>query len=587
VTRLRDLAIDRGGALVALVAAIYAYLAPHYIVDGDNAELTTIGAVGGVPHPSGYPAYVLWLRAWSWLPTGSAAHTAALATATLGVATVWVLHAACRAWGARPLAATLTCAIYASAPIVIRVHVEAEVFALNSLVAAAILWLAAAGGPLRGTRRVVALGLVAGIGLSDHVTCVLLAPVGLVGAIAGVREARRGAVAAAAGVGALVLGLVPYAYLLVAPETDITWAPVDGLGQLVHHFLRRDYGGPGAFSGSGTPPPVAENLREFAVTLGRGWLVAPLVAGLAALAVRIVRPERRARSSAGGGAEVDRPRWIALAVVIAISGPLLVMRFDLPINWVSAYVAHRFHLLPMLVVAVPIAIAFDAVVARVPDRVAGAAHAIACTGFVALAGTSLPAVLHAHSPALETGIHNLLRSLPHGAVLLQSEDQLYYGAGYVQLVDDVRPDVVVVAWIAHDLPWYRARLARRGVDLAGSEVAVVERLLAQGRDVFVDVYQTDVVSELPSYPYGMMRRVLPRGASPPPIDDQLATNRELFDAFDLDYTAPSVDDEFAADMHRKYASAWFSLARELDAAGRTGEAAAARDLARRLAPQRL
>src|SRR5580692_6583945 len=101
-SRLRA-ASERGFVLGAVVLAAYAWLAPAYIVDGDNAEFCTLGAVGGVPHPSGYPLYVLWLRATSWLPAGSAAHRAALATAVLGAAAVVVLHAACRAWGARPL----------------------------------------------------------------------------------------------------------------------------------------------------------------------------------------------------------------------------------------------------------------------------------------------------------------------------------------------------------------------------------------------------------------------------------------------------------------------------------------------------
>src|SRR5262249_2275581 len=64
----RVLLIDRGG-LIALVALVgYVWLAPPWIVDGDNAELAVLGTVGGVAHPTGYPAYLLWLRATAWLP---------------------------------------------------------------------------------------------------------------------------------------------------------------------------------------------------------------------------------------------------------------------------------------------------------------------------------------------------------------------------------------------------------------------------------------------------------------------------------------------------------------------------------------
>jgi len=81
---------------------------------------------------------MLWLRATSWIPGETPAHSAAIATAVLGAATMLVLHAACRAWGARPLAASLAVAVFAAAPVVLRVSTEAEVFALNMLVVPAL-----------------------------------------------------------------------------------------------------------------------------------------------------------------------------------------------------------------------------------------------------------------------------------------------------------------------------------------------------------------------------------------------------------------------------------------------------------------
>ena len=245
---LRRFLVDRGGliALAALVA--YVWIAPPYIVDGDNAEFVTVGTMGGVAHPTGYPAYLLWLRATAWLPGSSPAQTTAIATAILAAIQLLVLHAACRAWGARAIAATFAVAIYAAGPVVMRYSSEAEAFLLNQLVVAAVLWLAAREGPLRGGWRVAALGLAAGIGLADHVTCALVAPFGLLGAVRGVREARRGGLAAAAGVAGLALGLASYAYLFVTDEGMSSWAKPHGLGELIDHVLRRAYGGPGAFS---------------------------------------------------------------------------------------------------------------------------------------------------------------------------------------------------------------------------------------------------------------------------------------------------------------------------------------------------
>ena len=61
-----------------------------------------------------------------------------------------------------------------------------------------------------------------------------------------------------------------------------------------------------------------------------------------------------------------RALWIALAAAIVLAGPLLVARFDIPTSWVSAYVARRFHVLPLLLLAIPIAVGLRN---RSPSRV--------------------------------------------------------------------------------------------------------------------------------------------------------------------------------------------------------------------------
>src|SRR4249920_3715606 len=110
---MRDALVQRGGLVTFAMLVLYGWLAPAHVVDGDNAEFCTLAATGGAAHPSGYPLYVLWLRALSWLP-GTPAHAAALATVILAAASMGVLHAACRAWGARPLAATFATLVFAT-----------------------------------------------------------------------------------------------------------------------------------------------------------------------------------------------------------------------------------------------------------------------------------------------------------------------------------------------------------------------------------------------------------------------------------------------------------------------------------------
>ncbi|HEY5928417.1 MAG TPA: DUF2723 domain-containing protein, partial [Kofleriaceae bacterium] len=356
--------------LAALV--LYLFVAPPYVVDGDNAEFSTLSAVGGVAHPPGYPLYVLYLRALSWLPGASPAHTASIATALITAAQLLVLHAACRAWGARPLAATVAVAIFAAGPVVLRVQSEAEVFALNGLVVALVLWLAPKQGPVTGLWRAGLLGFVAGLGLANHTTCVLVAPVGLLGVVRGMREAGTPVRAAVLAVAGLVVGLTPYLYLFIAPATRISWAEIDSAVELVHHMLRYDFGGPAAFARSGAEPEYAANVVALAATLARGWLWLPLAVGLGMLALAIAKPR----------AGETRWMWSMLAVAFVIAGPLLVMRFNLPPRNLTLHMCQRFHLLPLVLLTIPVAVGLDQLATKLRVRVRPVVVVLPVIGFV-------------------------------------------------------------------------------------------------------------------------------------------------------------------------------------------------------------
>jgi hypothetical protein len=594
--------LDRGGLLVALAAVAYVAVARPYIVDGDNAEFAALGATGGVAHPSGYPLYLLVLRA-----VPGSAYAAGIATAVIGALSILVLHAACRAWGARPLAATVAAGIFAGAPVVMRMNSQAEVFALNNLVVATVLWLAARDAPLRGLARAGALGLVAGLGLADHMTCALVAPVGILGVVRGAREA--GAIrAVGAALGGLVVGLSPYFYLATTVDTAISWGPVDDLADIIAMIARRDYGGPGSFAASGDST-LAANLGALLASLARAWLWLPLAVGLGALAYRIARPDpgyASLRSASGASQPLppvpaslrpadpgeSRAGWLALAASWLLAGPVLAATFNVRPEKLGLYIVQRFHILPALLLVVPVAVGLDLVARRVaphaqPRR---AVHVLAICAFVFAGARSLPYLQRVRTHATELGIVNMLRSLPPSAVAMVSSDDLFYGAGYVQDVLGERPDVVVMSRPLLGFAWYRARLARRGVPvvLAGAAPIrhVAEQVLALGRPLFAEVLETEVLRALPSAPHGTLFRVLPTGSRGPSLDDVIADNHTVFAAFDLSDPQPGPDDEYPTAVHSRYAYTWSLLAKALASAKRTEEARAALDLARELGPSR-
>ena len=597
--RLSALLLQRGWLVALLAAVLYVWLAPSRIVDGDNAEFVTLSQLGGAAHPSGYPGYVLWLRLWSWLPLRSPAEAAAVATIVFSVAQLVVLHAAARAWGMRPLAASLAVALFMAAPAVLAMDTEAEVFAPNGLVVALVLWLAAAAGPLRGVRRAAALGLVAGLGMTNQLTCVLVAPVGLLGVVRGVREAG-GARAVAAAVGGLVLGWTPYLYLVVAPEHQGTWSASRSAGSILERFLREDYGGPGTFGPQGVAPEPLAQLRVLVASLGRAYAYVPALAAvivLVGLALRRQRPANESRLAptverpgAEPGPREPRAGWITLLACLLISGPLMVVKFNYPPRGIGMYIVERFHLLPIEQLVIPVAATFELVLARLPPvrRALATLATVACV--LVAVGASLPHQLRAHAPAVAYETEWLVQQLPPDAVVIGSSDELYNGFNYEQLIEHRRADVVFVQWPMMGIDWYRERLGARLVrlPLEGSEPASVRLarlVLATGRPLFVDTRQTIVLHNFPAYPFAALMRVMPVGSPLPDALEVYAMNRAAFARLRTPYPAPGREDGWPAEVHRKYAETWDLIARELARRGHPTEAQAATALADAYTPE--
>ena len=578
MTRAWRLAVDRGYLLALLALGLYLALAPATIVGGDNPEMAALAVLPGRAHPSGYPLYLLWLRATAWLPGQSVAHTAALATCLLAALAVLALHAACRAWGARPLAATLACALFAASPVVLIIHTEAEVFALNALAVACVLCLAAPAGPARGARRAVLLGLVAGLGLANHVSCALVAPVGIYGVICGVREAAaRAPLVVAATVGAFAIALLPYLQTLFAGDSAASWGQGDGLGDLVAHVLRSEYGATSLSARGGDALPTA-NLLAFGKTLGRAFWWLPLGLALVTLGVRAAR-----RVAPG-----SRAPWLALAASWLLAGPLFVARFNIDPAGFGLHIVQRMHLLPCLLLVIPLAVGLD----WLGRARLGAASAL--WGVVAvplLVVPSLGAATAEHSPAVERSLIDTLRALPPNAALITDGDDYNFGIPYVQAVLGVRPDVIAINWPALKLPWAQARLRARGVawdpQAAGPDPASVrlaDYLNATGHPVFVDDFEANILRARASYPFVGLLAVLAPAATPPGLDAIALRNASAFEHFDLAYPAPGPDDGFVTLVHLRYAETWTRIAALYRRAGFPEQAAAAEQRAVALAP---
>ena len=286
-----------------------------------------------------------------------------------------------------------------------------------------------------------------------------------------------------------------------------------------------------------------------------------------------------------------------------IAGPILVARFNVPPVHTGLYIVQRFFLLTMMLLVIPIAVGVDRAIERAATRVripfarSGLHAVLTIVGFVAVAVPSLPYVTRMHSPAIEAGLGNMLRTLPPNAIVIGASDPFHFGLGYLQGALGERPDVDTITTIQLPNRSYRTRLENRmgivitpepgepGAKRKVSTLRVAEQLLASGRPVFIDPFQVAIAGALPTYPFGLLFRVLPRGTDPPSIREVFEINKELYARYRFGYVFPSVDDQLAADFHDHYARAWRHLAKALDVAGLREELAFAQAMIAELEPR--
>jgi hypothetical protein len=447
--------------LVALAAlAVFALTLQRTLPAGDSGELIAVAWNGGVAHPPGYPLYSLLAGAWARVfAFGEPALRLAVFSALCMAAAAGLLAAALPKLGASSWAAGAAALAWAFCAPAWKMALVAEVFALNSLLAAG-LWFAlalliAARTVDEHRRSLFALTGLTVLGLSHHHTLFILAlPVDAVALATWWRRGRPGAGPrfAIAMMATAIACLLPLLLLMIPRHGALpVWGETSTWTGLWHHLLRRDYG---TFSlepaGSGAAaPPDHVLLWLSAIPRAFGYLGAVVaVAGLAVLARR-------------------RSGWPLLVVAVGALGlqALFFTRVGFALEPAHLRgVVERFQILPAMVVAVAMAFAIGAVGAPRARR-RGLSRVMAPV--LAALVVAAPLLLHwravdQHDNTFHADfVHNLLAGAPDGSVLFVRGDHEHNGLAYATGVLGRRTDL---AWADQELltyPWYVRRLRAR------------------------------------------------------------------------------------------------------------------------------
>ena len=139
----------------------------HYGTDG--GDLITASMTWGVPHPPGYPLYVVLGKLFSYLPLGTIAYRfnlfSAVSASLAAMFVALIAHRRFELWAS--VAAGLS---FALAPLVWEQAIITEVYALNLLVIAILLWW------IESDRHPFGIGLFWALAVTTHLTSLLLLP---------------------------------------------------------------------------------------------------------------------------------------------------------------------------------------------------------------------------------------------------------------------------------------------------------------------------------------------------------------------------------------------------------------------------
>ncbi len=407
-------------ALTAALFAVYAAGAARTIYVGDSGELVTASWVLGVPHPTGYPLYVLLGKAWATLlPVGSVAFRMSLFSAAAAAAACGMLLALARRSGLHPVAALVAALGLAFAPSFWGEANVQRVYALNAafvIAATSAAWRWHAG---RDPRALVLAVFCCALGATNHTFMALYGVVLAGWAVANEPALLRRPRVVAACLAAAIVGLLPYAYLPLrsAAQPPLDWGDPETLSRFLDVVLRRHFWTRAWWEGPADLRPI---VADWAASLPRelGW------AGASLAALGVVAGWRRRLP-------VGLPLLVALANVAALAAH--GSRSDI-------FVWHRYYVPSYAMAALLAGIGCHEVVTRLPRP----ARWLPLLLPVAMLAAGWARFDRSRYRVAEDFAERVLAAMPPGAHLIASDDNVLFVLMYLQLVEGRRPDVDLV-----------------------------------------------------------------------------------------------------------------------------------------------
>lgn len=511
-------------AFGALTRIAYGVLSPYR----DSGDLVAASVSLGIAHPPGYPLYVLLCKAWLTLvPFANAAFRANLFSALCSAAAAALLYLVLSRWVSKT-AAVIGALFWILAPSVVQLSIVSEMYALNALICALILWAASRSRDCSETARsrwtALAFFLL-GLGLNNHPTLIFLAP-GLALYAWTTLPQRTPLERSAALIRFSLWSALGFTLVLFDPirsfqDPRIDWGDPETLRNWWRLITRSDYGGlrlhpeQSQFVWTGTA--VISQIALFcrAAFNEMGWLGFPLFAlGFVLSLIGLARRDLRS------------PEILLISVPWLFAGPLFFLLSNLPIHEKTTLpILEPYMMMVHLLAGAWIAFSWDQIVNYLGEKISSGkpAGTLFSVRPVAAAVTALALVAIAFPQSRRNQFYaydygkNLAKTMPLQSSLYEPDDVTAFTFSYLQVGEGHRRDIALLMTLKTF--WGYEQIKRRYPEIVpdgefpnaqGFIAALLARHGATGRPLFAD-HPSKFPSGMPQYPYGMLAR---SGATP-------------------------------------------------------------------------
>ena len=493
-----SLSLSVFGLAALTVLAVYVSTASRGIRGGDSGELVAEACHLGTPHPPGYPLLTLLMAAalraipHSSFPSLSPAYIANGLSAVFSSVAVYFIGKCVHLLSSAHLlkesnaGAVLAMGLMSFSPLFWQFATTAEVFALNNLLVALLLYLT-----LLFMRRkeswILAVGaLVCGLGLSNQHTIVLLeAPLILWMLFLSRKLLYQRPWILIVLASSFLLGLLPYLYLLYigshAPKPG-SWGHLATIEGFLHHFLRKDYGTFQLYSGNVGGIKAGLVSRTIAyfedLTFHQGLYLTPALAAIGTLIslypLKFSAPSIQNPPMSSSSIIDDREAsFTPLLLVLCLPFYLLVFHSlsNLPLDDPLLYGVHqRFWMQPSILVFIFSGVGANLVAhvllsSIVSLKLTFAERAVkAFFLLTALSVVFLQLSLHYYSSNQSENVFfsnyasAIVNPLPRNAVLLVNYDQLWTSLRYMHICEGLRSDVTLINMSMMSFRWFRHQI---------------------------------------------------------------------------------------------------------------------------------